>query len=49
MLEPKSIADPEKHCQELTSEKLLILAAGWALSGVNYRSSNFPGFAPLAV
>ena len=37
----KIIADPEKCFQELTSEKLLIFFAGWALSGINYPSSNF--------
>ena len=35
------IADPEKCFQELISEKLVIFFAGWALFGINSRSSNF--------
>ena len=44
----KIIADPEKCCQELISEKLLIFIAGWALFGINYRFQQFSGFTPVA-
>ena len=44
----KMIADPDKCFQELISEKLLILIAGWALAGVDYRFQSFSGFALLA-
>ena len=33
----KITADPEKCFRELISEKLLIVIAGQALSGINYR------------